>query len=317
MKCPQCGEENPDGTMICEHCDAILDDSFLEDEEDLDEDYASAEDTPGGRDTQQFAAADEEPWDEEEEDEEDVRAAAPPSAPSSGQRSFSREQMRKKAQQREIPEPDEEDEEEFAEIRRQREEVRKRRTAALAGRPKPMRIDEEKEKGKGQGLAIEASQVGKDVEGMLSKLKAFFLGLPKQDKLSLIGAGVMFLSSLFPWVEIEQQGSRIGLEMGGLFLILLAAALVALVYLRSSPDWKERAHYVLFGQLGVAGIALVFGLAKLFTSSSFTSISPADGVLRTHAGHLQFGIILAFLACGLAAGGSFWIFKQDFLDKRK
>ncbi|MBW2701514.1 MAG: hypothetical protein JRF33_11925 [Deltaproteobacteria bacterium] len=317
MKCPQCGQDNVDGTMICTACDFILDDSFLE-EEGMDGDYAD-EDTPPGELPDDELDHDGE-WAEDPTNDFDDDLQGPSTETARGG-SYSRPGASKRRQQdaEEEDEPDDFD----AEIERQREAMRAKRTNTNPGEAKQLPPHETKLRGpkikteRGKDLGMEASQIGRDMENMFGKATSFFGALGTHEQIALVGCLVAFLSTVFPWVEIEQQGTRIGLEMGGVFVWMLSAGAAVLIYLSSQKDWLSRRNILIYAEAGIAGITLLFTLSKIFTSLSFTVVSPADGLEHTYAGTIQFGLVLAIIGAGIMAGAIGLLVKTEVINKKK
>jgi len=290
MKCPECGEYNDEGISICQHCDAILDASFLGD------DYTDEHDGPD---------------DLSEDNTSSGPAPAEPASPGrSHRRSFVVGSGSDDYEEEEQPEWEDE---EFAEIERQRAAHRTKRAQQKerphSATPAPS--------AQGEDLGSEASQVQKDVEGSLNKVKDFLKGLEKADKISIGGALGMFVFPLFPWVNITSQGSRAGLEVGGWFLMLLALCVGTLVYLRQDEHWKGREKYVLYVQAGVVVISLLFLLARMINLGSIRHVMPdgtpaLPGLYSASAG---IGLILSLLACLAAGAGTGRRLKEKVLKK--
>ncbi len=318
MKCPQCGQDNADGTMICKACEFILDYSFLE-EESMGGDYAD-EDTPPGDLPDEVLNHDGE-WAADPASDFDDDDLQGPSTETVRGGSYSRPGASKRRQQ-EIEKEDDPDDID-AEIERQREAMRAKRTNTNPGEAQQQLPNETQPQGsqikteRGKDLGMEASQIGRDMEDMLGKATSFFGALGTHEQVALVGCLVAFLSTVFPWVEIEQQGTRIGLEMGGIFVWLLSAGAAVLIYLSSQKDWLLRRKILIYAEAGIAGIALLFTLSKIFTSLSFNIVSPADGLEHTYAGTIQFGLVLTIIGAGIMAGGIGLLLKSEVGNKKK
>ena len=302
MKCPKCGETNEEGVSICQHCDAIMDASFLGDDftsDGLGED-AYAEDTPA--------------------EEEDLDPAPAPSRGRARKRSFvtssSHDDDPYDDEEQDQDEDEDYEDEEGDEIERQLAALRAKRDRA-PDPPHSLLEQQEAEKEKEGSLGDEVSRVQKDMESSLGKVGAFIKSLEKADKLALGGAIGMFIFPLFPWANISSQGSVSGLEIGGWFLMLLAACVGTLTYLRKDEHWQSREQYIIYVQTGVGAVSVLFLLAKLFSLGSIkpsypAGMEPTAGLYSVSVGS---GLLLALGACALMGFGTFLLLKTKVLKK--
>jgi hypothetical protein len=302
MKCPECGETNDEGVSICQHCDAIMDASFLGDDftsDDMGED-AYAEDTPA--------------------EEEDPDPAPAPSRGRAKRRSFASSSGYNDDSYDEEDQDQDEDElegdEDGDEIERQLAALRAKRDRA-PDPPHSLLEQQEAAKADEGSLGDEVSRVQKDMESSLGKVGVFLKSLEKADKLALGGAAGMFIFPLFPWANISSQGSVSGLEIGGWFLMLLAACVGTLTYLRKDEHWQSREQYIVYVQTGVGVVSVLFLLVKLFSLGSIMpsypeGMGPTAGLYSVGVGS---GLLLALAACGLMGFGTFLLLQAKVLKK--
>lgn len=162
-------------------------------------------------------------------------------------------------------------------------------------------------------LSVEGSRMAADVEGFLKKLWQSFKQLEFNDKLAVGGSFAMFLFTFFPWVSIEGAGNMIGLEVDGWFIILMAAATVALVYVRQQEHWQDKQQYVVFAQIGVAAITVIFLLAKMGTKVKVTR--PELDLHKVVVTHVQSGMVLCFLASLAVVAAAGLLLRDKVLKK--
>lgn len=311
MKCPECGGDNESGVAICQHCDHILDASFLGD------DFTSEPDEPGGGDEDEF-----EDTPPEGAETGDTWSGPPPTAPTRRGRSRGSRFVVGRSEDSGYDEFDDEDDEEeqaydpeFEEIERQRAELRAKRDKAEQDRAAAARAPSEAEAE--PQMQDELEHVQKDMQETLGKATDFFKSLDKSDKFTLGGAIGMLIFPLFPWVSISGQGSLGGFEVGGWFISLLALCVGSLIYLRQDEHWQAREKYVLIAQAAVVAIAILFLLFRLVTVGSIKAVAPdgltiPEGLYSVGVGT---GLLLTLISSGFAGFGTFIPFKAKVLNK--
>ena len=165
------------------------------------------------------------------------------------------------------------------------------------------------------GLSVEGSRVASDVESFLKKTAQAFQSLGLHDKLAVGGAVGMFLLCFFPWISVGAAGSLIGLEVDGWFAMLLAGAVVGLVYARHQKHWSDKEHYVLYAQVGVATVAVLFLLVKMSTLGKLKVTNPGLGVEQLVVAHVQGGLVLCFLSSLVSLAGVLLLFRDKVLRR--
>jgi hypothetical protein len=264
MECPNCGNQVADDASICDHCDFILDKSFLGDDFTDDGDQAAAEVDQG-------------------------QAAAP-------QRSSRRR-----------PEP--EDDEEMDELEKEMQALRERRRVSQTPVPTTTTVKES------ETLEEESGKIAKDIEGVLGKYWKAFKALQKPDKLLVGGGAGLALFSFFPWVSFAGVASLIGLEVGGWFTLLMGGAIISLVFLRGQKHWRDKQKYILYAQLGVAGLAVLFVLIRMGSLGSVGGDDIGSELHKSLGASLGVGLVLCLAASVTMAVGAFILFKAKVLKK--
>jgi hypothetical protein len=144
-----------------------------------------------------------------------------------------------------------------------------------------------------------------DPDDVLLVVKEFLLSLSASDKVTFFGAGAMFLACFFPWKETEHEGAVLGLMSLGVVVFLLSLGALALVVLRSRHTGRRRDPFVLWLlQLGAIVTALTVCVVYAVAAVDATQGSAALGAGEGWASRPSFGVILAFLACLVAGGGT-------------
>jgi len=309
MKCPECGGNNDPGVAICQHCDHILDASFLGD------DYTAEPEEP--RDFEEDEFEDTPP---EGTPASDTQSGPAPTAPPRRGRSRGSRFVVGRSQDGGYDAFDSEDEDEaeqydpeFDEIERQRAALRAKRDKAdqahsLADAPAEQR----------EAIKDELGRVNKDMEESLGKAKEFVKSLGKHDKICLGGAAGMLIFPLFPWVSVSGQGSLSGFEVGGWLISLLALCVGSLIYLRQDEHWQAREKYVLIAQAAVVAIAILFLLFRMITIGSIKAVAP-DGLslpAGSYSVGVGIGLLLSLICTGVAGFGTFFPFKEKVLGKK-
>ncbi len=281
MKCPKCGKENDEGVSICQHCDFILDPSFLG------EDYEGDQQADSG----EFAELNSEEFSEV--------------TPSSEQDEY--KETREEEEEEEEKEEDEEDEE----IERQLRELREKR-----GKHSVPHSAADLKRDDGTQKDIK-NPVQDDLKKIFHGIATFFMNLQKADRIAMLSAVGMFLFTIFPWVSISNQGSLSGLEVGGWFLLLLGASLGALVYLRQDSHWQSREKYIIFVQAAVTGIALIFMLIRVVSISSLKPVTSDGTALNSSFYSVQvgFGYLFALASTVGSAIATWMLLKEKVLNK--
>ena len=260
MRCPQCGQELDDGTAICEHCDYIIDKSFLG------EDFTDMEpETPAPREP------------------ETERGAPPPRS--------SRRPPRQAPQDSTEPE---------------------RPSARRSAQDTPV---DSSTAPRSESLSVEASRVTDDVSNTLKKIWSTFQKLEFPDKLAVGGAAGMLLFSFFPWVSVSGVGAVIGFEVGGLFMTLLTAATIAMVFMRQNKHWRDKEKYILYVQTGIGAIAVLFTLSKMFSLGKAVPFPASRGVSGVASASVGAGLFLCFLSAVAVLGGALLLMKEKVLKK--
>jgi hypothetical protein len=160
-----------------------------------------------------------------------------------------------------------------------------------------------------ENLSVEASRVTDDVQNTLKKIWGNFQKLSFPDKLAVGGSAGMFLFAFFPWVSVSGVVTITGFEVGGWFTTVLAAATIAIVFMRQNGYWRDGEKYVLYVQTGIAVIAVLFTLSRMFflgKSVPFPGIATAD---------IGAGLFLCFLSSVTILGGAFLLLKEKVLKK--
>jgi hypothetical protein len=261
MRCPQCGQEIEDGSAICEHCDHIIDKSFLGD------DFTDMEPEP-----------------EPEPSEETTERGPPP----------------QRSRRRPPPQaPQDSTEPERPSARRSAQD-----TPVDSGTSPPS-----------ESLSVEASRVTDDVTNTLKKIWGNFQRLTFADKLAVGGAAGMFLFSFFPWVSVSGVGSVIGFEVGGLFMTVLTAATIAMVFMRQNKHWRDKEKYILYIQTGIGAIAVLFTLSKMFSLGKAVPFPASRGIPGMASASVGAGLFLCFLSSVAVLGGALLLLKEKVLKK--
>jgi hypothetical protein len=290
MKCPKCGRQNPEGTVICSGCDAILDKSFL-----------------GGDFTDESGAAkpDKPPWDEDTAKPAAGDApAAPPSKPG-----------RRRPSSAPVPA-----QEQATERRIEKKPVPKPAARSSDGEPTAPRKEKRSDSDtppqpsfaprQNENLKSESARMAKEVEGTLKKGWSFFLLCRLADKLSIAGGFGVFVFVFFPWVTIPRAEVFTGFELGGWFAGLLGIGTIVLVWLRLQPEWLPRARYVLYGQLAATATCLIYLLTRTGTAKSVRFSGADMGMVDNLPPVIGAGLILCLGAAIVALAGTLMLYKD-------
>jgi hypothetical protein len=301
MKCPQCGYQNKPGISICDKCDFILDASFLGDAD-------------GGQEAEEPPELDEStqsgpPPKPSRTRPSQTQAAEPPQDDGHPHKRGSRfiaggiDDPVLEGDPMAISTAKPKDDDDWrAELRREREQ--KAAEAAQQARDAPPARPQN-----------ESDRIVGDLKSVFAKGQGAYKGLTRADQLSVAGAGLMFLMCFFPWVSIERQGSLVGLEVGGLWLLLLAGCVGGAVFLRRTAHWQSRPKPIVLGQAGALALSLVFILSKITGLNSMRVVVPEADLEIPAAASVQFGIFLALVGAAVAAYGTWQIFRQEVLKK--
>ncbi len=275
MRCPKCGSEQADGAVICDACDAILDTSFLEEEEDaaLDDegtDPGIAAPAEGGTQIVEAGAlagagradagertfvgarpsrdADVEDEDDAWDDEDDAYDDG----------TFDDEEVYDdEAEDADAYETF--DYRRYVEADRAREEDEDEEVISARARGVPDRTSQEEvhaqAAARDRGRIREAldfdtsSQLMDDYDQLFHALWEGIRALPATDKVFLVGACLAAITALLPWrVEVSPAGVAddvYGLFDMGWLGLLLAAASIGLIWYRHSPSTPPRQARVL------------------------------------------------------------------------
>ncbi len=260
MRCPKCGAQLEDGTAICEHCDYIIDKSFLGD------DFTDMVPEPQAP--------------------EPTTERGPPPRPRSSRRPPPRA-------------PQDSTEPERPSARRRAQD-----TPVDSSTAPPS-----------ESLSVEASRVTDDVQNTFKKIWANFQRLAFPDKLAVGGAAGMFLFSFFPWVSVSGVGSVIGFDVGGWFTTVLVAATIAVVIMRQHEHWRDKEKYVIYIQTGIAVIAVLFTLSKMFSLGKTVPFPASRGIPGVARASIGAGLFLCFLSAVSVLGGALLLLKEKVLKK--
>jgi hypothetical protein len=166
-----------------------------------------------------------------------------------------------------------------------------------------------------ESLSVEASRVTDDVQNTFKKIWGVFQRLTFPDKLAVGGAAGMFLFSFFPWVSVSGVGAVIGFEVGGWFTTVLVAATIAVVVMRHHEHWRDKEKYVLYIQTGIAAIAVLFTLSKMFSLGKTVPFPASRGIPGAASASVGAGLFLCFLCSVALLGGAFLLLKEKVLKK--
>lgn len=273
MICSSCSKKVKDGTAVCPHCDAVLDESILGS---IPED--SVDDTPIP------AAPARRPAPSSKKPTTVARRPAPvqrpaPSAPrpAAGKKPAFENKYSQYWEDDGADEGGDED----------------RAPQPAAARPA------------GGGSAAYESDLGSGSEtDPLQQLKgiwASFLALHFEDRLTAGSAGLLILMSLMPWRTLAEDGDAMGLLTGaGFFSVLLGAGALASI-------WARRAGKLAFvprgrmplAALGAGGLAALVCVIDAFTSYE-KGVKAGRAVLVSEP---SFGVFLAVVcAAGIVLG---------------
>ncbi len=288
MKCPKCGHDNPAGTAICAKCDNILDKSFLGDGF-TDEPEASGEAVDFGDNTDRSAPPPPEAGQTEIAPPPTRRSSRRPK-PATDPGLLAAKTARKAASLGE--EPTEHKAESLPDARKQK------RTAQDTPVESAFAPEE------GESLKAEGQRMAAEIRVQVRKGWSFYQALRLPEKIALGGAAATFLFSFFPWVRFPPLDSISGVDLGGLFAVLLSVGCGVVVYLRMRPENVSRARYLLFAQLGCAALCAIFMLTRVSAARGYT-LSEEELALAEGSGSLlQPGLFLAILGSLAMLGGT-------------
>lgn len=128
-------------------------------------------------------------------------------------------------------------------------------------------------------------------------------------KLTVIGAAGVLLSLALPWKGTREDGDLIGLLAGGWLAGLLAALVLAAMFMRRHPrllEWKDR---LLQGVAAAAALTGVTCIAFMKQALSYEVVRAAGQLLRESTSWPAFGVYVALVASMVMLGGALksWI----------
>ncbi len=155
-----------------------------------------------------------------------------------------------------------------------------------------------------------AADLALDPDDMLLVVREFLLGLSGPDRVTLLGAAVMFLACFLPWTQSAREGAVLGLMSVGVVVFLLSLGALALLVLRARHTGQRRDPFLLWLlQLGAIGAASLVCVLHAAASLDRTLVPGLPGEPEVWASRPSFGVALAFLACLVAAAGTLFSFK--------
>ncbi len=164
-------------------------------------------------------------------------------------------------------------------------------------------------------LRQEGRRIAKDVEGNLLGLWTRFKNFEHPDKIAVAGAVGLFFFTFFPWVSFGPE-TLIGLDVGGWFALLLSAATVALVHLREQKHWRDHESYVLYTQMGVAAITVLFIIVKMSSIKSARTVEAQLDWQRVIGAEIHLGLILCFFSAITILAGALLTFHERIWKHR-
>lgn len=275
MKCTSCQKTVKDGTSICPHCDAVLDESILG--------AMPAGDDDGGDDT-------------------------PPPAPAPKKSSGARKAARKPAPveaepeaapQKKPPASEGKYTNKYSQFWTEDDPPAK----PVTSQPKGMQMG-----ASGEGIVPEAhpgekASSSSDVVDPLETLKgmwAAFLALHFEDKLTTSAAAGLVVSAFMPW-RTTPEGDEMGLIGTGFFTALLAVCAVVFIWARKTGKAPalSRDKFPL-GAIGAGALSALFCLVAVVGSYEKSVKGGKEVTLSEPA----FGVAMAILfAAGIVVGG--------------
>lgn len=290
MICPSCNKKVKDGTSICPHCDAVLDESILGAMPAGDDE---AEDTPPPK------PAPKKP------------VAKPAAKASTGKRPAAARKPAPVKAEEEPPEPEEEpkpkqpapNDGKFVSKYQQywTEDDPPAKPAAKSG-PQS-----------GDGVVAELGPVrgGHDPELVdpMDSLKNVWKGFVEahfEDKITVASAAMLIVCNFMPWRSVD-EGDGVGDQMGlmaagglGFFTFLLAALAITTVWARKSNVLPSmpRGRFPL-ATIGAGGLAALVCVITVITSFGHAKVAGREVLLTP-----SFGVFLAVVAAaGVVLGG--------------
>lgn len=274
MICTSCSKKVKDGTSVCPHCDAVLDESILGDIPDDSVDDTPIPEAPARR-----------PVPASKKATTVARKPAPVSrpAPSAAARPAARPAAAKKpAYQNKYSQYWEEeagDEEEDA-----------------GGAPAPA----------APGKADYDTSLGSGSESdplqQIKGLWSVFLALHFEDRLTASAAGLLVLMSFMPWRSLAEEGDAMGLlTAAGFFSVLLAVGAVLTIWARRAGKLPAVPREKMpLATIGLGGLAALICVVDAFTSYE-KGVKAGRAVLVSEP---SFGVFLALVcAAGVVLGG--------------
>ena len=280
MICSSCNKKVKDGTSICPHCDAVLDESILGAMPEGDDE---AEDTPPPKPAPRPAAK----------------------KPLAKRPAVARKPVPVKAEE-EAPEPDEEPKERQPLVQNDGKFVSKYQQYWTEDDP-PAKPPAPKGPQSGEGVIAELGPVrgghDPDLVDPMVTLKNLWKGFAQshfEDKMTIASATMLIVSNFMPW-RSTPDGDDMGLMTNGIFTFLLACLSIATIWARKSLKIPAiPPNKFPLGAVGAGGIAAL--IALVFVVTSFEK-----GVKAGRAVTLSepsFGVFLAIIsAAGIVVGG--------------
>ncbi|HEY3452821.1 MAG TPA: hypothetical protein VGK67_41135 [Myxococcales bacterium] len=283
MICSSCHKTVKDGTSICPHCDAVLDESIL-------------------------GAMPEGNGDDEAEDTPPPKPAPkkPAAKASTGKRPAAARKPAPVRAEEEPPEPDEEPKARQPLIQNDGKFVSKYQQYWTEDDP-PAKPPAPKGPQSGEGVVAELGPVrgGHDPELVdpMVTLKNLWKGFAEshfEDKMTIASAAMLIVCNFMPW-RSTPDGDDMGLMTHGIFTFLLACLSLATIWARKSVKISAiPPNKFPLGTIGAGGLAAL--VALIFVVTSFEKGVRAGRTVTLS--EPSFGVFLAIIsAAGIVVGG--------------
>ncbi|MGC4113359.1 MAG: hypothetical protein QM765_01530 [Myxococcales bacterium] len=291
MICSSCNKKVKDGTSICPHCDAVLDESILgamppEGDDD------GAEDTPPPKPAPRPASG--------------KRPAAPAAKTPTGKRPAAARRPAPVKAEEEPPESDEEPKPKPPLVQNDGKFVSKYQQYWTDDDPPP-KPAAPKGPQSGEGVIAELGPVrgGHDPELVdpMVTLKNLWKGFAEshfEDKMTIASAAMLIICNFMPW-RSTPDGDDMGLMTHGIFTFLLACLSIATIWARKSDVLPAVPRNKFpFGAIGAGGLSAL--IALIFVATSFEKGVKAGRTVTLS--EPSFGVFLAIIsAAGIVVGG--------------
>ena len=143
-----------------------------------------------------------------------------------------------------------------------------------------------------------------DADDYLGQFKRFVARLNLADKLGFFGAVATFVSCFLPWRDSVAEGDTLGVGSAGFLVVLTAMATAGAVIMRTSKSNKINGMLLWVVQLGASGFGILWCFVCIRLAWDSTLVHAAIGNAQVWASKPSFGVYFAILAGAVSVVGT-------------